>query len=148
MKYEKLRIESWNYLFSANSIKRVSQPARGRELLDALKDIEDHFIRAYDSVNDVSKMLEASRVHMLSGLEEIKTFSLILHGSFIPPHLSLSSVPFLILLSRTQFFKNTNQSFKTQFPFCFPFIRLVIFQSKLYPLVSIDRLMVCLFVFF
>ena len=50
----------------------IDTPARGRELLDALKDIEDHFIRAYDSGKDVSRMLEASRVHMLSGLEEIK----------------------------------------------------------------------------
>ncbi|CBI37845.3 unnamed protein product, partial [Vitis vinifera] len=45
----------------------IDTPARGRELLDALKDIEDHFIRAYDSGKDVSRMLEASRVHMLSG---------------------------------------------------------------------------------
>ena len=90
MKYEKLIMMSWNYLLSANSVKRVSQPVRGRELLDALKDIEDHFIRAYDSGKDVSRMLEASRVHMLSGLEEIKTFSLILHGSFKPPYHSLS----------------------------------------------------------
>ena len=50
----------------------IDNPAQGRELLDALKDIEDHFIRAYDSGKDVSRMLEASRVHMLSGLEEIK----------------------------------------------------------------------------
>ena len=108
MKYEKLRIESWNYLFSANSVKRVSQPARGRELLDALKNIEDHFIRAYDFGKDVSRMLEASRVHMLSGLEEIKTFSLILHGSFKPPHLSLSP-PFHFL-----FFSPEHNSPKTQ----------------------------------
>ncbi|XP_050231642.1 protein ALTERED PHOSPHATE STARVATION RESPONSE 1-like [Mercurialis annua] len=45
---------------------------KGRELLDALKDIEDHFIRAYDSGKDVSTMLEANRVYFQSGLEEIK----------------------------------------------------------------------------
>lgn len=44
----------------------------GRELLDALKDIEDHFIRAYDSGKDVSRMLEANRIPLQSGLEEIK----------------------------------------------------------------------------
>ena len=59
-------------------------------MLDALKDIEDHFIKAYDSGKDVSRMLEASRVHMLSSLEEIKTFSLILLPCFKPPYLSLS----------------------------------------------------------
>ncbi|KAF6176244.1 hypothetical protein GIB67_023535 [Kingdonia uniflora] len=47
-------------------------PVRGRELLEALKDVEDHFIRAYDSGKDVSKMLEVNRVHLQSGFEEIK----------------------------------------------------------------------------
>ncbi|KAF9600214.1 hypothetical protein IFM89_005038 [Coptis chinensis] len=50
----------------------IDTPVRGRELLDALKDVEDHFIRAYDSGKDVSKMLEVNRVHLQSGLEEIK----------------------------------------------------------------------------
>lgn len=44
----------------------------GRELLEALKDVEDHFIRAYDSGLDVSRMLEANKVHLQSGLEEVK----------------------------------------------------------------------------
>ena len=44
----------------------------GRELLDALRDIEDHFIRAYDSGKEVSRMLEANQTHMQSGFEEIK----------------------------------------------------------------------------
>nr|DAD41710.1 TPA_asm: hypothetical protein HUJ06_016033 [Nelumbo nucifera] len=50
----------------------IDTPERGRELLEALKDVEDHFIRAYDSGKDVSRMLEANRVHLQSGLEEIK----------------------------------------------------------------------------
>jgi hypothetical protein len=50
----------------------IDTPERGRELLDALKDIEDHFIRAYDSGKDVSRMLEANKVFLQSGLEEIK----------------------------------------------------------------------------
>ncbi|XVE48825.1 hypothetical protein DITRI_Ditri01bG0033500 [Diplodiscus trichospermus] len=50
----------------------IDSPERGRELLEALKDIEDHFIRAYDSGKDVSRMLEANMVHLQSGLEEIK----------------------------------------------------------------------------
>ncbi|CAK9153956.1 unnamed protein product [Ilex paraguariensis] len=50
----------------------IDIPIRGRELLEALTDIEDHFIRAYDSGKDVSRMLEANRVHLQSGLEEIK----------------------------------------------------------------------------
>ncbi|KAK3010684.1 hypothetical protein RJ639_011192 [Escallonia herrerae] len=50
----------------------IDTPVRGRELLEALKDIEDHFIRAYDSGKDVSRMLEANRVHLQSGLEEMK----------------------------------------------------------------------------
>ncbi|RWW34927.1 hypothetical protein BHE74_00023362 [Ensete ventricosum] len=44
----------------------------GRELLQALRDVEDHFIRAYDSGKEVSRMLEANMVHLQSGLEEIK----------------------------------------------------------------------------
>ncbi|OMO74553.1 hypothetical protein CCACVL1_16620 [Corchorus capsularis] len=50
----------------------IDSPEKGRELLEALKDIEDHFIRAYDSGKDVSRMLEANMVHLQSGLEEIK----------------------------------------------------------------------------
>lgn len=50
----------------------IDTPVRGRELLEALKDIEDHFIRAYDSGKDVSRMLEVNRVQLLSNLEEIK----------------------------------------------------------------------------
>ncbi|XP_077231229.1 protein ALTERED PHOSPHATE STARVATION RESPONSE 1-like [Tasmannia lanceolata] len=50
----------------------IDTPVRERELLDALKDVEDHFIRAYHSGKDVSRMLEANRVNFQSGLEEIK----------------------------------------------------------------------------
>ncbi|CAL1398085.1 unnamed protein product [Linum trigynum] len=50
----------------------MESPEKGRELLDALKDIEDHFIRAYDSGKDVSKMLEANKVYLQSGTEEMK----------------------------------------------------------------------------
>lgn len=50
----------------------IDSPEGGRELLDALKDIEDHFVRAYDSGKDVSRMLEVNLVHLQSGLEEIK----------------------------------------------------------------------------
>ncbi|KAL0412372.1 UNVERIFIED_CONTAM: hypothetical protein Sradi_1438900 [Sesamum radiatum] len=58
-------------------LKFIDTPVRGRELLEALKDIEDHFIRAYDSGKEVSRMLECDRVHLHSNLEEIKglTFS-------------------------------------------------------------------------
>lgn len=50
----------------------IDTPEEGRELLEALRDIEDHFYRAYDSGKDVSRMLEANMVQMQSGLEEIK----------------------------------------------------------------------------
>ena len=50
----------------------IDTPVKGRELLEALKDIADHFIRAYDSGKDVSRMLEVNRMHLQSGLEEIK----------------------------------------------------------------------------
>ncbi|WCJ32721.1 hypothetical protein M5689_014126 [Euphorbia peplus] len=56
-------------------LKVIDSPTKGRELLEALKDIEDHFLRAYDSGLDVSRMLEANRVHLHSGLEEIKETS-------------------------------------------------------------------------
>ncbi|KAI4367383.1 hypothetical protein MLD38_023126 [Melastoma candidum] len=47
-------------------------PEKGRELLEALGDIEDHFIRAYDSGKEVSRMLEASKVHLMSDIQGIK----------------------------------------------------------------------------
>ncbi|KAJ1436325.1 hypothetical protein SESBI_04357 [Sesbania bispinosa] len=53
----------------------LDTPPEGRELLEALKDIEDHFIRAYDSGKDVSRMLEANRIPLHSSLEEIKESS-------------------------------------------------------------------------
>lgn len=53
----------------------LDTPAEGRELLEALKDIEDHFIRAYESGKGVTKMLEANRIPLHSSLEEIKESS-------------------------------------------------------------------------
>lgn len=50
----------------------LDTPAEGRELLEALKDIEDYFIRAYESGKGVTKMLEANRIPLHSSLEEIK----------------------------------------------------------------------------
>ncbi|XP_010028766.2 protein ALTERED PHOSPHATE STARVATION RESPONSE 1 [Eucalyptus grandis] len=70
----------------------IDMPEKGRELLEALKDIEDHFIRAYDSGKDVSRMLEANRVHLQSGLEEIKENSTKLIQS-LTWHRSTSSKP-------------------------------------------------------
>ncbi|CAI9280268.1 unnamed protein product [Lactuca saligna] len=53
----------------------IDTPESGRELLEALKDIEDYFIRIYDSGKGVSKMLESNRIQSQSGLEEIKEFN-------------------------------------------------------------------------
>ncbi|XP_058772094.1 protein ALTERED PHOSPHATE STARVATION RESPONSE 1-like [Vicia villosa] len=53
----------------------LDTPAEGRELLEALKDIEDYFIRAYESGKGVTKMLEANRIPLHSSLEEIKESS-------------------------------------------------------------------------
>ncbi|XP_012077727.1 protein ALTERED PHOSPHATE STARVATION RESPONSE 1 [Jatropha curcas] len=70
----------------------IDVPEKGRELLEALKDIEDHFIRAYDSGKDLSRMLEANRVYLQSGLEEIKENSTKLIQA-ITWHRSISSKP-------------------------------------------------------
>ena len=43
-----------------------------RELLDALRDVVDHFIRAYDSGKEVSRMLEANTLDPNAGVEEKK----------------------------------------------------------------------------
>lgn len=61
----------------------LDTPAEGRELLEALKDIEDHFVRAYDSGKDVTRMLEANRVHLHSSLEEIKGGSYLQYVFFL-----------------------------------------------------------------
>ncbi|KAB2636256.1 hypothetical protein D8674_026790 [Pyrus ussuriensis x Pyrus communis] len=50
----------------------INTPAEGRELLEALKDIVDLLSRASDSAKDVSRMLDANKLQMQSGLEEIK----------------------------------------------------------------------------
>lgn len=53
-------------------LRVIDTPKDGRELLEALKDVEDHFNKAYDSGLDVSRMLETNMVQMQSALEEIK----------------------------------------------------------------------------
>ncbi|XWS45599.1 hypothetical protein CRYUN_Cryun15aG0150300 [Craigia yunnanensis] len=58
-----------------NSFRMINTPTNERELLEALKDVEDHFLRAYDSGMDVCRMLEANRVQLQSGLEELKESS-------------------------------------------------------------------------
>ncbi|KAJ6365365.1 hypothetical protein OIU76_030188 [Salix suchowensis] len=75
-----------------NGLTVMDKPERGRELLEAMKDIEDHFIRAYDSGKDVSRMLEANKVFLQSGLEEIKENSTKLIQA-IAWHRSTSSKP-------------------------------------------------------
>ncbi|KAF9684514.1 hypothetical protein SADUNF_Sadunf04G0126000 [Salix dunnii] len=75
-----------------NGLTVMDKPEKGRELLEALKDIEDHFIRAYDSGKDVSRMLEANKVFLQSGLEEIKENSTKLIQA-IAWHRSTSSKP-------------------------------------------------------
>lgn len=63
----------------------IDTPVEGRELLEALKDISDHFKRAYESGNDLSRMLEANILQMQSNLEELEgwpLFSSLLFGCF------------------------------------------------------------------
>ncbi|GLT74147.1 hypothetical protein SLA2020_459610 [Shorea laevis] len=74
------------------SFRMIDTP-KGRELLEALKDVEDYFVKAYHSGLDVSKMLEASRVQLQSGLEELKESShkLIRSITWSRPALSRSS---------------------------------------------------------
>ncbi|XP_011022260.1 PREDICTED: uncharacterized protein LOC105124090 [Populus euphratica] len=62
-------------LGESKGLRVIDTPTKGRELLEALKDIEDHFIKAYDSGLEISRMLEANRVQFLSGLDEIKESS-------------------------------------------------------------------------
>lgn len=54
------------------SLTVVDNPLQGRELLEALTDIEDHFAKAYDAGKEVSRMLEANWVHSQPNLGEPK----------------------------------------------------------------------------
>ncbi|PPD67848.1 hypothetical protein GOBAR_DD35272 [Gossypium barbadense] len=68
--------EDGERVMSERKVENVTNAASNeRELLEALKDVEDHFIRAYESGLDVCRMLEANRVHLQSGLEELKESS-------------------------------------------------------------------------
>ncbi|XP_038996824.1 protein ALTERED PHOSPHATE STARVATION RESPONSE 1-like [Hibiscus syriacus] len=60
-----------------NSFRIIKTPTatNERELLEDLKDVEDHFLRAYESGLDVCRVLEANRVQLQSGLEELKESS-------------------------------------------------------------------------
>lgn len=53
----------------------VFDSSRMKKLFDVIRDIEDQFIRAYDSGKEVAMMLEASKVHYHSGFTEIKEHS-------------------------------------------------------------------------
>ncbi|KAK9944197.1 hypothetical protein M0R45_009775 [Rubus argutus] len=68
----------------------IDTPVEGRELLEALKDIVELFLTACDSAKDVSKMLEANKLQLQSGLEEIKENSTKLIQA-IPWHSTSSS---------------------------------------------------------
>ncbi|KAJ4829559.1 hypothetical protein Tsubulata_017169 [Turnera subulata] len=70
----------------------IDTPEQGRELLEALRDIQDYFIRACDSGKDVSRMLEANKVYLQPGLGEIKENSTKLIPA-LPWHRSTSSKP-------------------------------------------------------
>lgn len=63
----------------------IDTPVEGRELLEALKDVEDYFVKAYDSGKDVSRMLEVNMVQIQSALEEIKGGSSQSLCSFLEP---------------------------------------------------------------
>ncbi|KAK4740372.1 hypothetical protein R3W88_004069 [Solanum pinnatisectum] len=58
------------------SLTVVDNPLQGRELLEALTDIEDHFVKAYDAGKEVSRMLEANWVHSQPNLGEPKENSI------------------------------------------------------------------------
>ncbi|WCJ39917.1 hypothetical protein M5689_020865 [Euphorbia peplus] len=85
-------VENCGFQCEQKGLTVIDTPEIGRELLDALKDIEDHFIRAYDSGKDVSRMLEANRLYLQSGVDEIKENSTkqLLQISW---HRSISSKP-------------------------------------------------------
>lgn len=55
-----------------DSLRRINEEKDGRELLEALKDVEDYFIKACNSGKTISRMLEANKVPFLSGLDDIK----------------------------------------------------------------------------
>ncbi|XP_078448241.1 protein ALTERED PHOSPHATE STARVATION RESPONSE 1-like [Wolffia australiana] len=53
-----------------NGLAVVEETDKGRELLDALKDVVDLFIKAYDSGREVSRMLEANTLDPHAGVVE------------------------------------------------------------------------------
>ncbi|KAK6924529.1 protein of unknown function DUF632 [Dillenia turbinata] len=61
-------------------LSMIDNPINGRELLDALNDIEDHLVRAYGSGLDVSRMVEAKKINLQSGSEEVKEYNKRIHA--------------------------------------------------------------------
>lgn len=53
-------------------LKLNDKPTGERELLEALKDVEDHFIRAYESGVELSKMLDTNMIHQQPAFQESK----------------------------------------------------------------------------
>ncbi|XP_043725207.1 nitrate regulatory gene2 protein-like [Telopea speciosissima] len=50
--------------------KRVGKAARNVNLLEILNQLDDHFLKAFESAHDVSKMLEANRLHYHSNFAD------------------------------------------------------------------------------
>ncbi|KAH7518386.1 hypothetical protein FEM48_Zijuj09G0166200 [Ziziphus jujuba var. spinosa] len=88
----KVEADNVNNLVEHKGLTVIDTPEEGRELLEALRDIEDLFYRAYNSGKDVSRMLEANMMQMQSGLEGIKENSTKLIQS-LAWHRSISSKP-------------------------------------------------------
>ncbi|GLJ24502.1 hypothetical protein SUGI_0468090 [Cryptomeria japonica] len=64
-----------NEVISEKKDLAILDSSRVRNLLEVMRDIEDQFIRAYDSGKEVARMLEANKVHYQSSLTEIKEHS-------------------------------------------------------------------------
>ncbi|KAJ7551993.1 hypothetical protein O6H91_06G037500 [Diphasiastrum complanatum] len=62
-------------LESENRELNVIAPLKGKDLPDVLRDIEEEFLRASESGKDISRMLEASKVHYQSNFLDSKGLS-------------------------------------------------------------------------
>ncbi|GAB2282882.1 hypothetical protein Dimus_017416 [Dionaea muscipula] len=77
-----------------------NKDGNGMKLLDALKDVEDHFLRAYESCFlNVSRILELNKLHPPSCFQQIKENSKLINSISCHQSISSQSSPCTSLLS-------------------------------------------------
>lgn len=69
-------------------LKEFDKPTGDGELLEALKDVEDLFMKAYESGVELSKMLDTNMIHMQPAFQKSKGGGMVVFSFFLITHIT------------------------------------------------------------